>query len=157
MDVVDGCSRISVVFVNFNFFLKVLQQLCLKEKTSAVQTFETYTKHHPVITTSEPPFTMPLLNFVFYLLKLIDTGKLNIFRTLCDLYKPSLARDPSYEKYLQKIAVFYFNAPPPQAPNNGGGGMFADLINQFFQGFDDDDADTDATNANTNAVDVDLD
>lgn len=135
----------------------MLQQLCLKEKTSAVQTFETYTKHHPVITTSEPPFTMPLLNFVFYLLKLIDTGKLNIFRTLCDLYKPSLARDPSYEKYLQKIAVFYFNATPPQAPNNSGGGLFADLINQFFQGFDDDEEDTEAANANTSAVDVDLD
>ncbi|KAJ6640020.1 Golgi to ER traffic protein 4 like [Pseudolycoriella hygida] len=135
----------------------VLQQLCLKEKSSAVQTFETFTKHHPVIAASEPPFKMPLLNFVFYLLKLIDTGKLNIFRTLCDLYKPSIARDPSYEKYLQKIAVFYFNAPPPQSSNNSGGGLFADLINQFFQGFDDDDEDNNAASANTNAADVDLD
>lgn len=112
----------------------VFQQLCIKETTTALKTFETYTKFHPKIATSEPPFNMPLLNFVFYLLKSIETRKLQLFKTLCDLYKPSLDRDPSYEKYLQKVGIIFFDAPPPQPQPTGG--LFGGLIAQLFQGLD---------------------
>lgn len=116
----------------------VMQQLCLKDKNTAVKTFETYTKYHPKIASSEPPFFTPLLNFIFFLLKAIETGKLIIFNTLCDLYKSSLDRDPSYEKYLQSIAVIFFGAQPIRQQTNSNG-FFGDLLNQIFQGLDEDD------------------
>ena len=133
----------------------VLQQLCLKEKYSAVKTFETYTKHHPKIACCEPPFILPLLNFLFFLLKSTEVGNLTMFTTLCELYKASLERDPSYDKYLQKIGVIFFGATPP--PTRPSGGIFGDLINQLFQSLDDDDT-TDTTSSSTaQSVDAELD
>lgn len=114
----------------------ILQQLCIKELSTALQTFETYTKFHPKIACTEPPFNMPLINFLYFLLNSVDTKKLQLFQTLCDLYKPSLDRDASYEKYLQKIGIIYFNAPAPQQRS---GGLFGNLIHQLFQGLDGDD------------------
>lgn len=129
----------------------VLQQLCLKEIASAADTFHTYIKFHPKICRTDPPFVMPLLNFVFFLLKIIESRKLTIFKKLCELYKPSLDRDPSYEKYLEKIGVLFFGAPnPPQRSNNG---IFGDLINQLFQGLDDEDDE----NQPSSSVEADLD
>lgn len=130
----------------------VLQQLCLKEISSASDTFNTYIKFHPKISRTDPPFVMPLLNFVFFLLKIIENHrKLTIFKKLCELYKTSLDRDPSYEKYLEKIGVLFFGAPnPPQRSNNG---IFGDLINQLFQGLDEEDDDNQASSS----VEVDLD
>ncbi|KXJ75372.1 hypothetical protein RP20_CCG011847 [Aedes albopictus] len=119
----------------------ILQQLCLKETSTAAETFATYTKYHPKIACSEPPFITPLLNFIFFLLRAIEATqrKLVVFRTLCELYKPSLERDPSYEKYLQKIGMIFFGANQPQRPQSEGmGGIFGDLLNQFFQGLDED-------------------
>lgn len=137
----------------------VLQQLCLKERTSAQQTFETYTKYHPKIAATEPPFILPLLNFIYFLLKSIETGaRLAIFKSLCDLYKVSLARDPSYDKYLQKIGVIFFGATPPPQQRNGGG-LFGDLINQLFQSLDDDTDSSPvvAEQSNAQSLDAELD
>lgn len=116
----------------------VLQQLCLKRKETAVETFDTYTKYHPKIACTEPPFNLPLLNFVYFLLKAIDTGKLAMFKTLCDVYKSSIARDAAYEKYLQKIGVIYFGAPQQQ-DRIGAGGFLGDFINQLLEGMGNDD------------------
>lgn len=124
----------------------ILQQLCLKETSTAAETFATYTKYHPKIARSSPPFITPLLNFCFFLLRAIEANqrKLAVFRTLCDLYRPSLERDPSYDKYLQKIGMIFFGANQPQRPQGEGmGGIFGDLLNQFFQGLDDELGDGD--------------
>lgn len=133
----------------------ILQQLCLKETTTAAETFATYTKYHPKIASSEPPFITPLLNFCFFLLRAIETQnqRTAVFRTLCDLYRPSLERDPSYEKYLQKIGMIFFGASQPQrSQGEGMGGIFGDLLNQFFQGLDDDlDGDDEAATTTTPA------
>lgn len=118
----------------------ILQQLCLKETVTAAETFATYCLYHPKIAASEPPFITPLLNFCFFLLRAIEANqrKWSAFQTLCELYRPSLARDPSYEKYLQKIGVIFFGVSQPQRPQGEGmGGIFGDLLNQFFQGLDD--------------------
>lgn len=136
----------------------VLQQLCLKEIQSASDTFQTYTKYHPKIMRADPPFIMPLLNFVFFLLKIIESRKLAIFKKLCELYKPSLDRDPSYEKYLEKIGVLFFGAPQQQQ-RRAGGGFFGDLINQLFQGLDEDEdeSSTSTTAVASQRVEADLD
>lgn len=126
-----GCASEVDLFISNT----VLQQLCLKRKDTAVETFETYTKYHPKIACTEPPFSMSLLNFIYFLLKAIDTGKLAVFKALCDVYKPSIARDAAYEKYLQKVGVIYFGAPQQQE-RIGAGGFFGDLINQLLEGMD---------------------
>lgn len=110
----------------------VLQQLCLKQKEVAAETFGAYTKCHPKI--GKFPFDLPLLNFTYFLLKVIDSGKLESFEMLVRLYKPSIDRDAVYEKYLQKIAVIWLNAAAPRTTNNG---IFGDLINQLFNGLED--------------------
>lgn len=101
-----------------------------------------------------PVYPLPLLNFVHFLFRCIDTARLDTFRALCDLYKPSLSRDPSFEKYLLKIGVLFFGAQPP-VPVGGGlmGGMFGDLFSRLFQGFDDDDDEQDG-NRSGNGGDV---
>lgn len=132
----------------------VLQQLCLKEIASAAETFNTYIKFHPKINRTDPPFMMPLLNFCFFLLQIIESRKLAIFKKLCELYKPSLDRDPSYEKYLEKIGVIFFNAPQPAQRSNNG--IFGDLINQLFQGLDEEDDEDQGSSAQRQA-DADLD
>ncbi|XP_059610870.1 Golgi to ER traffic protein 4 homolog [Phlebotomus argentipes] len=113
----------------------ILQQLCLKETSTAQQTFSAYTKLHPDILLEQPYFYLPLLNFLTFLLKLVKSGTLESFKALCDLYKPSTDRDPSYEKYLQKIGTIYFGAPAPQPRSHHG--LFGDLFNQLFQGLED--------------------
>lgn len=136
----------------------VLQQLCLKESASAMETFQTYTKYHPKISRTDPPFIMPLLNFVFFLLKIIESRKLAIFKQLCELYKPALDRDPSYQKYLEKIGVLFFGAPQAPQQRSGGGGIFGDLINQLFQGLDEEeDTSHSSSNINQRRVEADLD
>ena len=89
----------------------VLQQLCLKENKTAEDTFETYITHHPNIKQCKTPFYMPLLNFLYFLFRCIEIGRHDAFRTLCTLYKPSLNRDPAFDKYLTKIGkvLIFFN------------------------------------------------
>ncbi|XP_055523091.1 Golgi to ER traffic protein 4 homolog [Wyeomyia smithii] len=112
----------------------------LKETTAASETFATYTEYHP--------FIIPLLNFIFFLLQAIEANqrKLVVFKTLCELYKPSIERDPSYEKYLQMIGMIFphlcligmmfFGKSQSQRPQHEGiPGIFGDLLNQ---GLDDD-------------------
>jgi len=125
----------------------VLQQLCLKDRKTAEDTFVSYTSQHPQILRKDMPFKQPLLNFIYFLFRSIDMGRLDCFRSLCDLYKPSLNRDPSFDKYLVKIGVLFFGAAPPVSAVGGGGlmgGMFGDLFTRLFQGFDDDDYDQNA-------------
>lgn len=50
----------------------VLQFLCLSNKSTASQTFSSYTKEHPNIKKSGPPYLLPLLNFVWFLLQAIE-------------------------------------------------------------------------------------
>ena len=53
----------------------VLQYLCLKKLIEAANVFRTYTKNHPNIK-CDPPFSHPLLNFLWLLLVSIKVFKL---------------------------------------------------------------------------------
>ena len=59
----------------------VHQYLCLKKLIEAANVFRAYTKHHPSIKT-DPPFTYPLLNFLWLLLVLIIYINYNQFSIL---------------------------------------------------------------------------
>ena len=128
----------------------VLQQLCLKDAKTAETTFVTYTTNHPEIRRHVSPFQQPLLNFVYLLFRCIELGRGDSFKALRQVYRPSLIRDASFDKYLVKIGVLFFNINPPAS---GGfmGGMFGDLFSRLFQGFDDDDEEM-HTNSEQNAA-----
>lgn len=49
----------------------VLQYLCLQNKKTAAVAFSSYTTQHPNIKTG-PPYLLPLLNFIWFLLKAIE-------------------------------------------------------------------------------------
>jgi hypothetical protein len=50
----------------------VLQVLCVRNKSMADHTFYAYTSRHPSINSPNPPFLLPLLNFLWFLLLAID-------------------------------------------------------------------------------------
>ncbi|XP_024937701.1 Golgi to ER traffic protein 4 homolog [Cephus cinctus] len=120
----------------------VLQYLCLQNKATAEEAFNSYTSQHPKITKG-PPYFFPLLNFLFFLLKTIETGKLAIFTVLCEQYKLSLNRDPCYRQYLDKIGQLFFNVPPPRPRSQG---LFGSLLQSFFNGLEDEDSDEEQRN-----------
>lgn len=108
----------------------VLQFLCFNNKTTASVTFYSYTANHPAIM-SGPPFVLPLLNFLWLLLIAVDSGKLTVFTVLCEVYHPSLQRDPAYNMYLDKIGQVFFGVTPPPEPN-GPPGMLGSLMRSFL-------------------------
>ncbi|KAG5892853.1 hypothetical protein JTB14_022174 [Gonioctena quinquepunctata] len=116
----------------------VLQYLCLKNKNTANQTFTSYTEQHPRIRKSGPPYLLPLLNFIWFLLQAIESQKLQTFATLCEQYEPSLKRDPCYVQYLDKIGQLFFGLKPPEQQR---GGFFGNFLENFLSGLDEDSDD----------------
>ncbi|XP_033108079.1 Golgi to ER traffic protein 4 homolog [Anneissia japonica] len=116
----------------------VFQLLCRKNKATANETFQMYTETHPNIEKG-PPFILPLLNFLWFLLIAVDNGKLTTFTVLCEKYKPSLQKDPTYNSYLDKIGQIFFGLPPP-APS-GPQGIIGNIVKSLF-------ADGDESNGN---------
>ncbi|XP_027199770.2 LOW QUALITY PROTEIN: Golgi to ER traffic protein 4 homolog [Dermatophagoides pteronyssinus] len=120
----------------------VLQVLCVRNQQLAHNVFLGYTMNHPKIRSNKPPFTTPLLNFLFFLIMAIDhyPGKSQLFEILCNLYDKSLCRDPCYKDYLQQIGQIYFGLEKRQQ-QQGGGGIFSNLIQSIFDMSADDDND----------------
>lgn len=126
----------------------VLQLLCIRAKQTASEAFNTYTRKHPRCGKG-PPFALPLLNFLCYLFGAIESRKLTTFTVLCDHYKPSLTRDPSYMQYLERIGENFFGLKLPtsrKGPKGLLGNLFQSLVNEdnplddFLQLCDDDTA-----------------
>ncbi|CAG9824731.1 unnamed protein product [Phaedon cochleariae] len=117
----------------------VLQYLCLKNKSTANQTFTSYTEQHPRIRKSGPPYLLPLLNFLWFLLQAIESQKLQTFAVLCEKYEPSLKRDPCYLQYLDKIGQIFFGLKPPQQQQRGG--FLGSFLENFLNGLDEDSDD----------------
>lgn len=121
----------------------VLQYLCLQNKTTANICFEMYTQKHPKIDNG-PPYTLPLLNFIWLLLVALEGGKLAVFTVLCEKYQVSIGRDPNYKEYLDQIGQLFFGVPPPQRTPSGG--IFGNLLqNMLGGGADSDDEDDEAS------------
>uniref|UniRef100_A0A8D0E461 Guided entry of tail-anchored proteins factor 4 n=1 Tax=Salvator merianae TaxID=96440 RepID=A0A8D0E461_SALMN len=134
----EGCANMLVEYsssrgyrseVDMFVAQAVLQFLCLKNKTSALVVFTTYTQKHPSIEKG-PPFVQPLLNFIWFLLLAVDGGKLTVFTVLCEQYQPSLKRDPMYNEYLDRIGQLFFGVPPKQTSSYGG--LLGNLLNSLM-------------------------
>ena len=124
----------------------VLQYLCLQNKTTAADAFQCYTSKHPHIKAG-PPYLLPLLNFIWFLLKAIESGKLPVFTLLCKKYKPSIDRDPTYMSYLNKIAQIFFGVPPQRPRNQGFLGNLMQLFNNNDPNHSDSDQDDPSSKA----------
>lgn len=107
----------------------------------ATQTLKEYVERHPQIHSSLPPFPLPLVNFLWFLLLAIPYGQAPLFRILCEIYALSISRDPEYKVYLKKIGQIYFGIAPP--PQRRPGGIFGSLLQSLMGDFDDDTDDSD--------------
>ncbi|XP_008484155.1 Golgi to ER traffic protein 4 homolog B-like, partial [Diaphorina citri] len=69
-------------------------------------------------------------------LKVIETGKLVAFNTLCQQYQTSIKRDPAYSDYLNKIGHIFFGIQParPAAP---AGGLFGNILSSIMNNLED--------------------
>ncbi|XP_064478940.1 Golgi to ER traffic protein 4 homolog [Ornithodoros turicata] len=137
----DSCAAMLVEFqtskgysseIDLFIAQTVFQYLCLRKASTATVVFYAYTQKHPSVHTG-PPFFLPLLNFIWFLLLAVETRKLAIFTVLCEQYQQTINRDPSYPQYLDKIGQLFFGLPPPPKPQGG----FGNLIQTLLGGLDD--------------------
>lgn len=155
----QGCARLLIELqsshgytaeVDLFIAQAVLQFLCLRNKSTANQTFTSYTQHHPSIKKNGPPYLLPLLNFIWFLLRAIESQKLATFTVLCEQYEPSIRRDPCYVQYLDKIGQIFFGVQPPPTPSGaGGGGLFGNFLQSFLGGLGDDDDESDESESSS--------
>ncbi|XP_022673358.1 Golgi to ER traffic protein 4 homolog [Varroa destructor] len=134
----------------------VLQFLCLKNQQTATVAFLVYTRGHPAVQ-GAPPFALPLLNFLWFLLLAVESrAKLAIFTLLCDKYRSSLDRDPTYRLYLEKIGQIFFGKQPSHGRETSGmfgGGFLGNMINQLMAGLGDDMDEDEELSISTEDVD----
>ncbi|XP_017081749.1 Golgi to ER traffic protein 4 homolog [Drosophila eugracilis] len=137
----------------------VLQQLSLKDRKTAEDTFTEYTRYHAKLVRHDFPYKEPLVNFLYFLFRLIDTKCVAGFRALRKLYDPSLRRDTSFQKNVDKIGVIYFDEQPEagHVGSSGLGGMFGDIFNRLMAGFDEEDADDQRAPQSRQSVNNELD
>lgn len=113
----------------------VLQFLCLRNTITANVVFFHYTQTHPNINRG-PPFLLPLLNFLWFLLLTIESGKLTTFTVLCEQYQSSIRRDPIYVEYLDRIGQLFFGLPPPRTNRQG---LLENLLQSLLVGPDEEE------------------
>jgi hypothetical protein len=109
----------------------VLHLLVLQKVKVANGLFVNYINQHLAFPSSDPPFKVPLLNFLWLLLEAIERKSVSVFRVLRVLYKPSLDRDADYTLLLDKVGTFFFGEPV-QAENKGLlESLFGEYINKY--------------------------
>ncbi|VVC87305.1 unnamed protein product [Leptidea sinapis] len=87
----------------------VLRILGLRNKQMANEVLNEYARSHPMILNEKgPPYSYPLLNFLWILLKAIEKNDALLFIKARRRYAKSLRRDPLYSAYLNKIAKVWF-------------------------------------------------
>jgi len=142
----EGCGSMLIEFHTVKGFSSemdlfiaqtVFQYLCLKKHLVAAVAFYAYTQGHPKIQKG-PPYSNPLLNFLWFLLLAIETSSsLSAFTVLCEKYKKFIDRDPQFIEYLDKIGQLFFGVPAPERPQ----GMFSGLFNSLLSAMNYDSSD----------------
>ncbi|XP_076309076.1 Golgi to ER traffic protein 4 homolog isoform X2 [Tachypleus tridentatus] len=139
----DGCASMLIEYhinkgypseVDLFITQAVLQFLCLKNKSTASVVFFTFTEKHPSVQQG-PPYLLPLLNFVWFLLLAVEGGRLPVFTVLCEMYQPSINRDPAYPEYLSKIGQIFFGLPAPPKQQ----GLLNNLVQSLLEGLEEED------------------
>lgn len=115
-----GYPSEAILFLTQN----VLQYLCLRNLVTAEEFYEHYIKNHPSIHGNTSKF--PLINFLKFLFIAIKNNQVKWFKSICDIYKPSLDVDLSYGEYLERVGQYFFNIKAKKV--EGGGSIFNNLF-----------------------------
>jgi len=107
----------------------VLQYLCIGNIRDSNQLFNTFIKNYSPA--EELPQT-PLMNFLRFLLATVERDALPLFELLRDKYKLSLARDPSFNQYLDHISHVFWGVNQPQTSTTGLSGFLGDFLKNFL-------------------------
>jgi len=112
----------------------IFQYLCLKKVKEAKEL-------HAFFEKEAKPKPTPLLNFVRFVLELVDHGEnaAKIFEYLRGQYRPALARDLSFGEYMDHIGQSYFKLRPTSS--SGFAGIFGDLIKSMLGGDTEEESD----------------
>lgn len=109
-------------------------------KSIAQKIFATYCLRHPKIGQASISFDRPLLNFIFFIISLLDSNsEASAYKLLCKVYKKEYMRDPKYESYLTRIGTIYLGIVDQSKQQQGG--FFNNILMSLFDGADDDDDD----------------
>lgn len=119
----------------------------------AERVFLAYTSKHPSKSslrqaTSPLIFSLPLLNFTYFIISILDSDKdSNTFKMLCDIYQTTWVRDPSYKGYLDRIGAIYAGVID-EASKQRQGGLFNNILMSLLEEPDDeeDEANHEASN-----------
>jgi hypothetical protein len=98
----------------------VLRYLALKNPENALVILNHYLKFVPLDT--------PLINYAYFLIKTCSDGSRELFIILRQKYKPSIAREKSFAKYLDHIGKLFFAI---EAQPQGMGGILGSLLKGF--------------------------
>ncbi|KPJ08157.1 Golgi to ER traffic protein 4-like [Papilio machaon] len=117
----------------------VLQFLCLKNIQMARDTFKKYTSLHPSIRNDVgPPYSFPLLNFLWFLLQSIEQKNTVQYEILRKCYDISLKRDSNYSDYLENIGRVWFGIDN-RKNNKNQNSMFGGLLKTIIGDLDSSD------------------
>jgi len=106
----------------------VFQYLCKKNTKAAYDAFTTYIQEHPKLQINAA-INYPLLNYIYFLLKIVESGKTAAFKSICESYKKELNRDPSYQDYLDRIGKLYFKIKSKKSENDN---PLNNILRMFF-------------------------
>ncbi|KAK0090639.1 hypothetical protein PV325_009382 [Microctonus aethiopoides] len=123
--------------VDFFIVQIVLQYLCLRNTKSAQEAFDYYVSRHPKVN-GRPPYSTPLLNFLYFLLKTIEVPSVRAFTVVRAQYSLSWSRDAGIDIYLDKIAEHYFHFQPRRPQRQS---LFGSMMQSFFNDLEDEDSD----------------
>jgi hypothetical protein len=102
----------------------VLQYLCLSNIKDANALLKTFLDKKPVDT--------PLVNFLRFVIEVVQHDAYPLFQKLRTAYAASLQRDPNFSKYLDLIGKIYYNVEPQS--NGGMGGLLSNMMRSFMGG-----------------------
>lgn len=104
----------------------LLQSCCIKDNLLiADKMFVEFTNKHPSIN-GKYPFNQPLLNFCHFFIITLREKNHKLFKTIVQLYTPSLSRDKFLMEYIKRIEDIYF--PGPVSSSSNFFSMIGDLI-----------------------------
>lgn len=86
-----------------------LQYICLENLDGANSVFTQYCAYW---STHGNPLESPLINFIKFLLRVVERDAHPLFEMLRQKYKISLSRDSKFNVYLNKIGEMYFGVKP---------------------------------------------
>lgn len=128
-----------------------LQFLANSKRPAARDCLQSYAMEHAGVEPKVPPYSSPLLNFVWLLLLAVEMSRLQEFTILVERYKPSLDRDPAYIDYVHKIGEVYFGLPPPSKPGAARSNFLSNLFSSFLN-VDEEESDGDGEDAPTSSL-----